>query len=114
MPRDAATAWNRRTAAELAWREAKETADVHHLLGEVQRGTVRPPAGFVAVELGFGLLQGPSIVTTMQDLEKTNRRNRRLLEQTERGEKPKRPRMTGALAQKAVRALVADARASDG
>jgi hypothetical protein len=110
MARDARQSWNRQTAAELAWREAKATADVHHLLGEVQRGTVRPPAGFVAIELGFGMLEGPSIISTMQDLDKTNRRNRRQLAETER--KVKRPRMTGARAQRAVRALVKTARMS--
>jgi hypothetical protein len=107
MARDARHGWNRQTAAELAWREAKASADVHHLLGEVCRGTVRPPAGFVAVELGFGLLEGPSIIATMQDLDKTNRAHKR---QLAKGGRPARPRMTGARAQRAVRALVAGAR----
>jgi hypothetical protein len=108
MTRTARHSWNRRTAAELAWREAKETADVHCLLGEVRRGTVRPPAGFVAVELGFGLLEGPSIITTMQDLERTNRAHRNQLARAARAER--RQRMTGARAKRAIRALVAAAR----
>lgn len=108
MARDTRHGWNRRTAAELAWRESKETADVHHLLGEVRRGTVRPPAGFVATELGFGALEGPSIISTMQDLDRINRAHRHELARATKTER--RRRMTGARVQRAVRAIVAAAR----
>ncbi len=76
--------WDRRQVAALAWREAKATADVHHLLGEVCRAMDSPPASFINEELGFGFGEGPSIISTLQDLDRTNKAHRHKLEKQEK------------------------------
>jgi hypothetical protein len=90
--------WNRRQVARLAWREAKATADVHHLLGETRRAVDNPSGYFINVELGFGIDEGPSIVATMQDLDRINKAHRYQLETKRKKAKKraKRERLTGA------------------
>jgi len=91
--------WNRRQVARLAWREAKATADVHHSLGEIRRAVDYPPGYFIEVELGFGLGEGPSIIATMQDLDRINAAHRHELEgkqrKTKKPKRTKRERLTG-------------------
>lgn len=95
-----------------AWREHKETLDVQGRLGETQRAADYPPGRFVVEELGFGFLEGPSLMATMQDLRKINRRNRYTLEHGERpAPKPTRKRLTGDRAQRIAQRLLKQAAA---
>lgn len=104
--------WNKRTVSRLAWREAKATEDAHKRLGVERRASEDPWGAFVAVDLGFGLLQGPNILATMQDLDSINRRNREAL----RGPKRRRPkpsdRVTGKRARRAIHQMLRLNRAS--
>lgn len=105
--------WNKRTVSRLAWREAKATEDAHKRLGVERRGSEDPWGSFVAVDLGFGLLQGPNIIVTMQDLESINRRNLATLKGPKRRPKPKRTdRVTGKRARRAIHQMLGHRRAS--
>jgi hypothetical protein len=59
-----------------AWSEFKVAADYSTGMGEVMRGTERPPRGFVGEELGFGLGNGPSLLFTMAKVQQKSRRRR--------------------------------------
>jgi len=100
--------WNKRTVSRLAWREAKATEDAHKRLGVERRASEDPWGSFVAVDLGFGLLQGPNILATMLDLEDINRRNLEALHPTHRSKpKPKRTvRVTGKRARRAIHQML--------
>ncbi len=63
-----------RQLQRAAWSEFKNTLDVQGALGPVARGTVAPPGGFVAQELGYALEDGPSLGAALVDLAEDNRR----------------------------------------
>ena len=89
-----------RSLKRAAWSEYKITADYQGRLGEVARATDYPPGGFVAVELGFAIGEGPSLLFALQKPRMVPARSGK--------------RLTGARAQRLARRLVAAAgRAGD-
>lgn len=103
---------DKRTVSRMAWREAKTTEDAHKRLGVERRASVEPWGGFVAVDLGFGLLQGPNILATMQDLDSINRRNREALNGPKRRRPKRSDRVTGKRARRAIHQMLRLRRAS--
>lgn len=115
MARTNERGWNKKTVSQLAWREAKTTEDIGKRLGVERRGSADAWGSFVAVDLGFGLLQGPNIIATMLDLDDINRRNREILHGPKRAkkQKPKRTqRVTGRRARRAMHQVLRNRRAS--
>lgn len=107
--------WNKKTVSRLAWRETKATEDAHKHLGDERRGSIDPWGSFVAVDLGFGLLQGPNILATMFDLDEINRRNLEMLNGPKRRTKPKAKRtvrVTGKRARRAIHQILRQRRSA--
>lgn len=69
----------KRQVASAAWREYKVSLAAQGAAGEEMLAMSRPPSGFVAVELGFGFGEGPSLLATMQDIDRAQERRRVLL-----------------------------------
>lgn len=91
MPRtDAPRLPNYRTLVDAAWREQKVNASVAGSATDPMLGAARPPAGFIAVELGFGVGEGPSLQVTLLHLERGNRTRRKLLSASEKKQRTKR------------------------
>lgn len=96
---------SQRNITPLAWREMKTTEDVHDLLSQVRRATNEATARFVSEELGFGSLLGPSIITTLQQLDEINRAN--LEKRPPRlTVSSRRQRVTGERARRAIHSIV--------
>lgn len=69
----------KRDVSAAAWREYKESRAAQGAAGEEMLAMLRPPGGFVAVELGFGFGEGPSILATLQDQVRAEQHHRVLL-----------------------------------
>ena len=65
----------RRQISHLAWQEYKITKATAGNASEALLASDHAPSGFVAVELGFGLGEGPSLSATMQNVEALNRKH---------------------------------------
>lgn len=67
-----------------------------------------PSSYFINVELGFGFGEGPSIISTMQDLDRINRAHCQELKTRTRKKKPKGKRFTSAELARMLEAQLAD------
>jgi len=63
----------KRQIARAAWFSYKVSKGAHGEASETMLGMVRPPSGFVAIELGFGFGEGPSIMATLSDVMQASR-----------------------------------------
>lgn len=103
---------SKHNVSRLAWREVKATEDVHHRLGEVRRAIDTPVGAFIEIDLGFGLLQGPSILTTLQNLDEINRENDEKRSPRRFRPSRRRQRVTGKRARRAIHAITRSRRSS--
>lgn len=79
-----------RRLVDAAWREVKVNASVAGSATEPMLGNAHAPSGFVHVELGFGVGEGPSLQVTLLHLERGNRTRRKLLSASEKKQRTKR------------------------
>jgi hypothetical protein len=69
----------------LSWQEYIVSRQTHRGgYAWLERAAESPPQWFIEYELGLGVGQGPSIIETLQTLERDNIRRRKAFEKTDR------------------------------